>query len=107
MCLFVLLLTCSLSCCFFAAVVLHPHGFHFNVNGLMICEPYYLSNNALILASCVFYFPTTMALMYCYGTIFHSTKAKTKYRNVIFATLPMLAGQSAAAGIDKVRKESH
>ena len=29
-----------------------------------LCEPYYLSNNALVFASCLFYFPTTMFLMY-------------------------------------------
>jgi len=57
----------------------------------------------LILASC-FYFPTTMALMYSYGTIFHTTRAKTKYRNVIFNTLPLLAGHTASAGVDRVRK---
>ena len=31
---------------------------------LQLCEPYYLSNNALVFASCLFYFPTTMFLMY-------------------------------------------
>ncbi len=78
-------------------------GFHFNVNGLMTCEPYYLSNNnALALAACLSYFPTTMTLMYCYGTIFHAARAKAKYRSVIFNTLPLLAGQAAAGGIDKV-----
>ena len=97
-----LLLSFTLSASFYGAVVLHPAGFHFNVKGLMICEPYYLSNNVLIFASSLFYFPTTMALMYSYGTIFHTTKAKTKYRNVIFNTLPLLAGQTASAGVDRV-----
>ena len=32
-----------------------------------LCEPYYLSNNALVFASCLFYFPTTMFLMYREG----------------------------------------
>jgi len=40
-----LLLAFTVSASFYSAVVLHPAGFHFNVNGLMICEPYYLSNN--------------------------------------------------------------
>jgi len=29
----------------------------------------------LIVAACIFYFPTTMVLMYCYGTIFHASKS--------------------------------
>jgi hypothetical protein len=61
-----------------------------------LCEPYYLSSNALVFASCLFYFPTTMTLMYCYGTIFHAQGASQKYRKAIFTTMPMLAGQSAA-----------
>ena len=29
----------------------------------------------LIAAACLFYVPTTMVLMYCYGTIFHASKS--------------------------------
>ena len=45
-----------------------------------VCEPHYESVQVLILTSCVFYFPTTMLLMYCYGTIYHSQKLKMKNR---------------------------
>lgn len=31
-----------------------------------------------ILACCTYYFPTTMALMYCYGSGFHVSKTKSK-----------------------------
>lgn len=31
-----------------------------------------------ILACCAYYFPTTMALMYCYGSGFHVSKARSK-----------------------------
>ena len=45
-----------------------------------VCEPHYESVQVLIMTSCVFYFPTTMLLMYCYGTIYHSQKLKMKNR---------------------------
>ena len=73
-----ILLSCLASVAFYSFIVLRPSGFHFNTHGLMLCEPYPLANNALILASCLFYFPTTMILMYCYGTIFHSSEANPK-----------------------------
>ncbi|TRY77252.1 hypothetical protein TCAL_00124, partial [Tigriopus californicus] len=96
-CLTVILMSWVLSVLFYSGIVLHPTGFHFNTHGLMLCEPYQLSNNALILASCLFYFPTTMVLMYCYGTIFHSSKANPQYRKTLFATLPYLVGGQMAA----------
>ena len=34
----------------------------------------------LVLTSCLFYFPTTMVVMYCYGTIYSSQKLILKNR---------------------------
>lgn len=62
-------------------------GFHFNANGLMMCEPYSTSSGLLIASSYLFYFPTTMVLMYCYGTVFHSSKVKAKYRIAMLSTI--------------------
>lgn len=31
-----------------------------------------------ILSCCAYYFPTTMALMYCYGSGFHVSKTRSK-----------------------------
>ena len=67
-----------------------PGGFHFNINGLLVCEPYFISNNVLALAACLFYFPTTMILMYCYGTIFHSDKVKVRYKKAVLTSLPFV-----------------
>lgn len=80
-----------------------------------VCEPHYESVQVLILTSCVFYFPTTMLLMYCYGTIYHSQKLKMKnrylditlngyvyhshtdiLRHMLLSALPMLLGSSVA-----------
>ena len=44
----------------------------------------------LVLTSCIFYFPTTMVMMYCYGTIYHSQKLKMKNREALFSALPVL-----------------
>ena len=78
-------------------------GFHFNINGLMVCEPYFLSNRILILSAYLFYFPTTMVLMYCYGTVFHSTKAKLRYKQVLFSTFPCaVTGTNTAKRVTKV-----
>lgn len=75
-------------------IVMPPGGFHFNINGLMVCEPYFISNNILAFAACLFYFPTTMILMYCYGTIFHSAKVKIQYKRAVLTALPFLGGVS-------------
>lgn len=49
-------------------------GYYFNNTGLMACEPFYSKASYRILATCGFYFPTTMVLMYCYGSSFHMSR---------------------------------
>ena len=66
-CVFSLVCCLIFSATLYALIVVPPGGFHFNINGLLVCEPYFISNNILALAACLFYFPTTMILMYCYG----------------------------------------
>ena len=80
----------------YALIVVPPGGFHFNINGLLVCEPYFISNNVLALAACLFYFPTTMILMYCYGTIFHSDKVKVRYKKAVLTSLPFVRGEENA-----------
>lgn len=40
----------------------------------MACEPFYSKPSYRILATCALYFPTTMILMYCYGSSFHMSR---------------------------------
>ena len=68
----------SISLYFFIVFVMV--GFFLSTSSFSVCEPHYRSVQMLILTSCIFYFPTTMVLMYCYGTIYHSQKLKMKNR---------------------------
>ena len=101
------LLACLIfSTTLYALIVVPPGGFHFNINGLLVCEPYFISNNVLALAACLFYFPTTMILMYCYGTIFHSDKVKVRYKKAVLTSLPFVrAGdeENASKMAERVR----
>lgn len=49
-------------------------GYYFNETGLLVCEPFYSKPSYRILATCSLYFPTTMILMYCYGSSFHASR---------------------------------
>lgn len=49
-------------------------GYYYNSTGLLACEPFFSKPSYRILASCAFYFPTTMVLMYCYGSSFHANR---------------------------------
>lgn len=51
-----------------------PPGYYYNPTGLMACEPFYSKPSYRILSTCAFYFPTTMVLMYCYGSSFHASR---------------------------------
>ena len=65
----------------YSVIVFSLEGFYLSTSALSVCEPHYRSVQMLVLTSCVFYFPTTMLLMYCYGTIYHSQKLKMKNRS--------------------------
>ena len=102
-CILIIFGTWFSSLLLYGLIVAPSGGFHFNINGLMVCEPYFLSNRILILSAYLFYFPTTMVLMYCYGTVFHSTKAKLRYKQVLFSTVPCaVTGTNTAKRITKV-----
>ncbi|CAH0553001.1 unnamed protein product [Brassicogethes aeneus] len=62
----------------FAILVLPRGGFYFNLTGMIACEPFYPRASIRILAACGFYFPTTMILMYCYGSAFHVNKLRLR-----------------------------
>ncbi|XP_055856353.1 beta-3 adrenergic receptor isoform X2 [Episyrphus balteatus] len=72
-CVAIVSLTWIISLTVFGFLVL-PKGYYFNNTGLMACEPFYSKPSYRILATCALYFPTTMVLMYCYGSSFHMSR---------------------------------
>ncbi|XP_068146302.1 uncharacterized protein [Drosophila tropicalis] len=72
-CVAILSLTWIISLTVFGFLVL-PKGYYFNHTGLMACEPFYSKPSYRILSTCALYFPTTMVLMYCYGSSFHMSR---------------------------------
>ncbi|XP_065340301.1 trace amine-associated receptor 1-like isoform X1 [Cloeon dipterum] len=79
-CVAIMSLTWVTALTLFAVMVLPRRhgGFYFNGDGLHACEPFFPRPSLRILASCLFYFPTTMVLMYCYGSAFHVNKLRLK-----------------------------
>lgn len=71
-------LTLVTSLTVFSALVLPRGSYYFNPTGLAACDPFYPRVSLRILAACVFYFPTTMVLMYCYGSAFQVNKLRLK-----------------------------
>lgn len=91
-CMLVLSLTLVGSLTAFGAAVIRRGGYFYNGNGLMACEPFYQRPSLRILAACLFYFPTTMALMYFYGSALHVDRLRHRQQINICAVLvqPML-----------------
>lgn len=77
-CMMVLSMTLVASLTVYSAVVLPKGGYYFNQSGLSACDPFYTRPSIRILAACSFYFPTTMLLMYCYGSAFHAKRLRIK-----------------------------
>jgi len=77
-CVAVISLTWVTSVTLFALMVLSRGGYYFNSTGLLACDLFFSRPSLRILCSCLFYFPTTMILMYCYGSAFHVNKLRLK-----------------------------
>ncbi|KAI4502359.1 hypothetical protein M0802_002271 [Mischocyttarus mexicanus] len=77
-CVAVISTTWIASLAIFGALVLPRGGYYFNSSGLLACDPFFARASLRILACCCFYFPTTMVLMYCYGSAFHVNKLRLK-----------------------------
>ncbi|CAG9787828.1 unnamed protein product [Diatraea saccharalis] len=77
-CVLVISITWILSVSLFAIMVLPRSGYYFNSTGLMACDVFHSRVAFRILSCCAYYFPTTMALMYCYGSGFHVSKNRNK-----------------------------
>jgi hypothetical protein len=83
----------------FAVMVLSRGGYYFNQTGLLACDPFFSRPSLRILSSCLFYFPTTMILMYCYGSAFHVNKLRLKRVVCSAAAAP---DDVSAANMEKV-----
>lgn len=94
----VLSLTLVTSLVVFGALVIRSREYFYNGNGLMACEPFYQRPSLRILAACLFYFPTTMALMYFYGSALHMDRLRHRQRVNICAALvqPMMPNNTVA-----------
>lgn len=79
-CVAVISLTWITSVAVFSMLVLPRGGYYFNPTGMIACEPFYSRPSIRILTACGFYFPTTMLLMYCYGSAFHVNKLRLRSR---------------------------
>jgi hypothetical protein len=79
--------------------VLSLAGYYYNSTGLLACEPFFCKPSYRILASCGFYFPTTMVLMYCYGSSFHANRFR-------LASTASSAFATPAAVTEKVKTSS-
>jgi hypothetical protein len=45
--------------------------------GLGGCEPTPVTGVLMLVSTCLLYFPTTMTLLYVYGTVFHSSRSSS------------------------------
>ncbi|KAJ8922051.1 hypothetical protein NQ315_008692, partial [Exocentrus adspersus] len=77
-CVAIISMTWIMSMTLFSILVLPRGGYYFNPTGMVACEPFYSRASIRILAACGFYFPTTMILMYCYGSAFHVNKLRLR-----------------------------
>lgn len=98
-CVAIISMTWIMSVTLFSILVLPRGGYYFNPTGMMACEPFYTRASIRILAACGFYFPTTMILMYCYGSAFHVNKLRLKKSGCSTITSPDDYGET---GIEKV-----
>ena len=80
-------------------------GYYFNKTGLLACEPFYSKSSYRILSSCALYFPTTMVLMYCYGSSFHANRYRLATPSAASLSLNVSngCGNGGAAGAGTVR----
>ncbi|KAG8035048.1 hypothetical protein G9C98_001538 [Cotesia typhae] len=92
-CMAVMSTTWIASIAIFGSLVLPSGGYYFNSSGLLACDPFFTRASFRILACCCFYFPTTMVLMYCYGSAFHVNKLRLK-RVVCVNTPEVISGSN-------------
>ncbi|KAF7286231.1 hypothetical protein GWI33_006918 [Rhynchophorus ferrugineus] len=86
----------------FSILVIKHGGYYFNPTGMHACEPFYPKASLRILAACGFYFPTTMILMYCYGSAFDVNKLGFKKTTAGCNTISSPSEPTRTTSIEKV-----
>ncbi|XP_066248611.1 trace amine-associated receptor 8c [Euwallacea similis] len=86
----------------FSVLVIKHGGFYFNATGMHACEPFYPKASLRILAACGFYFPTTMILMYCYGSAFDVNKLGFKKPSIGCSSTVSSAEVQQTSSIEKL-----
>ena len=81
----------------YTLIVFQLQGCHISISSFFVCEPYYRSLRLLVLCCCIFYFPTTMVLLYSYGTIHQTEVHRIRNRKALLAALPGLVGASVTS----------
>ena len=65
-------MTWSVSFGYYTCLVLPYSAFDYSNDGMAGCEPTPHTGVLMLVSTCLLYFPTTMILLYVYGTVFHS-----------------------------------
>ncbi|XP_076275449.1 uncharacterized protein LOC143206677 [Rhynchophorus ferrugineus] len=86
----------------FSILVIKHGGYYFNPTGMHACEPFYPKASLRILAACGFYFPTTMILMYCYGSAFDVNKLGFKKTTAGCNTISSPSEPTRTTSIEKL-----
>ena len=80
-CVWLVGLTWGLSFTYYTSLVLPHSAFDYLNDGLAGCEPVPQTGVLMLISTCLLYFPTTMILLYVYGTVFHSNIGKSTVTN--------------------------
>ncbi|XP_046632086.1 trace amine-associated receptor 9-like [Daphnia pulicaria] len=96
LCVWVAGTTWGLSFAYYTCMVLPYKAFDYSNDGLAGCAPVPQTGVLMLVSTCLLYFPTTMTLLYVYGTVFHSHNSSQRLVPTTTRTLPVAAagGQS-------------
>ncbi|EFX89957.1 hypothetical protein DAPPUDRAFT_232187 [Daphnia pulex] len=100
LCVWVAGTTWGLSFAYYTCMVLPYKAFDYSNDGLAGCAPVPQTGVLMLVSTCLLYFPTTMTLLYVYGTVFHSHNSSQRLVPTTTRTLPAAA---AAAGQSLVK----
>ncbi|KZS15243.1 Trace amine-associated receptor 8B [Daphnia magna] len=94
LCVWVAGSTWGLSFAYYTSIVLPYRAFDYSNEGLAGCAPVPQTGVLMLVSTCLLYFPTTMILLYVYGTVFHSHNSSQRLVPTTTRTVT-LPGQGA------------